>query len=454
MKNSRATYGTGTVYKQGDSYVTQLLYTVEIDGKSYSKRISGSGKTSAAAVRKRNKNAQRWEEKLRDQLKQEKLLREVPERKRVPTLNELFEANISMKEAGIQIPTSDNYKVYYEGYVQDAPLGKMPVNEITEEYLLDFYKDLRINGRKRFRKDKQGNPIDKKPLSINTVNHVRFVLFNTFLYAEKKGYIEHNPHSNIAPFKAGTAAMLDFSQEDMVEDEDEDTNALNHVIPIEDVNKILSYAMKHSRLAGLFAWAVNSGMRQGECLGLKVENANPEKGYVVVKRSLTYVRDKSGEKNKYIPKLKKPKNNKERTIPFNTILEEIYQYQIALIAREKEEAGVFYSDKGLLFADEYGNYLRPWSVIKEFQRILEAVGVEKHRFHDLRHTFVSLLVRESQKSGDGISVLEVCKIVGHADATITLRIYGGLFPSSTEKAMKTLDRCKEIYLPRDNRWAS
>ena len=98
-----------------------------------------------------------------------------------------------------------------------------------------------------------------------------------------------------------------------------------------------------------------------------------------------------------------------------------------------------------MFADEYGNYLRPWTVTKEFQRILEAVGIEKHRFHDLRHTFVSLLVRESQKSGEGISVIEVSKIVGHRDPTITLKIYAGLFPNATERAMKTLDNCSDIY---------
>ena len=90
---------------------------------------------------------------------------------------------------------------------------------------------------------------------------------------------------NIAPFKAGTAAMLDYEQEDLDSDSDE-TDALERVIPLEEVDKILEYAFRKSRLAGLYAWAFNSGMREGECLGLKRAYADPKSGYISVKKSL------------------------------------------------------------------------------------------------------------------------------------------------------------------------
>ena len=115
--------------------------------------------------------------------------------------------------------------------------------------------------------------------------------------------------------------------------------------------------------------------------------------------------------------------------------------------KDKKAAGDYYVDKGLLFADEYGDYLRPWKVLKEFQRLLQEVGIAQHRFHDLRHTFVSLLVKESQRRGEGVSVLDVCAIVGHSDPTVTLKIYGGLFPDSSKTAMRILDDCQSIELP-------
>lgn len=449
MAEERAKYGTGTVYKQGNSFVAQMYCSIEIDGKTYEKRVTGSGKTETKAVRNRSKNIKKWEDGLRESLRvTEESLRRAEEQAEIgPSLNDVFYMNLGVKDTSVQIPTSDNYETYYEGYVRDTELGKTPIRSITEDQLLEFYKEKRISGRKRVRKNSDGAPISLKPLSISTMNHIRFVINNTFRYAEVKGIIEKNVHTGIPPFKTGTAAMIDYDQEDLDADSD-DKDALQRIIPTDDLERILDYAFKHSRLAGLFAWAVNSGMREGECLGLKRRYAIPDNDYIFVKKSLTYIKDRrENAASATIPKLKRPKNGKERKVPYNESLKDIYQYQIGQIEEEKKRAGKLYHDKGLLFADEYGDFLRPWKVLKEFQGILEMLGLEKRRFHDLRHTFISLLIKESQRAGDGISILEVSAIAGHSDPTVTMKIYGGLFPNSTERAMKILDTCNAIKLP-------
>lgn len=430
-------------------FVSQLTYTIEIDGEEYSKRISGTGSTETKAVRARNENAKQWEQNLRESLRvdAEKKARKEEGIVQGPTLDEVFLLNLSLKDTSVQISTSDNYEMYFRVYVRGTPLGQTPVREITEEQLLDYYTDTRINGRKKSAKRSKQVSVPAKPLSITTINHIRFVISNTLGYAEKKGLIDKNPHVSIPPFRSGTAAMIDMEQEDIDADSDA-ADALHRVIPMNKVEAILDYAFKYSRLAGLFAWAVNSGMREGECLGLKRIYAEPDKDYIFVKKSLTYIRNRDKNTDKVmIPKLKKPKNGKERKVPYNQNLKEIYYYQLTQIEKDKKAAGSLYHDKGLLFADEYGNFLRPWKVLKEFQGILTALGLEKKRFHDLRHTFVSLLVKESQKAGDGISILEVSAIVGHSDPSVTMNIYGGLFPDATEKAMKLLDRCTNIKIP-------
>lgn len=449
MAEERAKYGTGTVYKQGNSFVAQMYCSIEIDGKTYEKRVTGSGKTETKAVRNRSKNIKKWEDGLRESLRvTEENLRKAEEQAEIgPSLNDVFYMNLGVKDTSVQIPTSDNYETYYEGYVRDTELGKTPIRSITEEQLLEFYKEKRISGRKRVRKNSDGAPIASKPLSISTMNHIRFVINNTFRYAEIKGIIEKNAHTGIPPFKTGTVAMIDYDQEDLDADSD-DKDALQRIIPTDDLERILDYAFKYSRLAGLFAWAVNSGMREGECLGLKRRYATPDNDYIFVKKSLTYIKDRrENAVSATIPKLKRPKNGKERKVPYNESLKDIYRYQIGQIEEEKKRAGKLYHDKGLLFADEYGDFLRPWKVLKEFQGILEMLGLEKRRFHDLRHTFISLLIKESQRAGEGISILEVSAIAGHSDPTVTMKIYGGLFPNSTERAMKILDTCNAIKLP-------
>ena len=88
MKKERSKYGTGTVYKQGKSYIAQMYYTVDIDGKSFSKRISGSGQTEAKAIRNRNKNIKKWEEAMRESLSEvaEKKKEEEREKSKGPLL--------------------------------------------------------------------------------------------------------------------------------------------------------------------------------------------------------------------------------------------------------------------------------------------------------------------------------------------------------------------------------
>ncbi len=458
VEKKRTTYGNGTTYQDGNRYISQQYYTVVIDGRSYTRRISGTGTTETKAIRKRNKNTESWEKKLRNKLAEKEALTEdrVDDLKNMlqpedwhtkVTLNQVFYMNLKRIQTSAQVSTSDNYETYYKGYIEKHPLGEMPIESITEEQLLDFYAEMKRTGRKRIPKGKDGEPLNVKPLSITTINHIRFVVANTFRYAFEKHLIQSNPHAVIRPFKAGTAAMLDFDQEDLDSDSD-DADALQRVIPMEDVKQFLAYAYTHSRLAGLFAWAVNSGMRQGECLGLKRTCASVDSDYVLVKRSLAFVKNRNPEITATtVPILKKPKNGKERKVPYNENLREIYERQMIQIERDKKEAGGYYVDRGLLFADGYGDYLRPWKVLKEFQRLLQEVGITQHRFHDLRHTFVSLLVKESQRRGEGVSVLDVCAIVGHSDPTVTLKIYGGLFPDSSKTAMKILDDCQAIKLP-------
>jgi integrase len=59
--------------------------------------------------------------------------------------------------------------------------------------------------------------------------------------------------------------------------------------------------------------------------------------------------------------------------------------------------------------------------------------LEEIRFHDLRHTAASLLLY------NGIPVLVVSKILGHANASTVLDIFGHLISVKQEEAASTMD---------------
>jgi integrase len=76
----------------------------------------------------------------------------------------------------------------------------------------------------------------------------------------------------------------------------------------------------------------------------------------------------------------------------------------------------------LVFATAAGTPLRSANFTRRtFVPGCEAAGVDRLRVHELRHTAASLMI------ASGASVLAVAATLGHADPSLTLRIYGGLF---------------------------
>jgi hypothetical protein len=65
---------------------------------------------------------------------------------------------------------------------------------------------------------------------------------------------------------------------------------------------------------------------------------------------------------------------------------------------------------------------------------LEKAGLRKFRFHDLRHTFGSLLIQA------GVSPAYVQKQMGHKSIQVTIDVYGHLIPGENVAWIDTLDR--------------
>jgi integrase len=88
---------------------------------------------------------------------------------------------------------------------------------------------------------------------------------------------------------------------------------------------------------------------------------------------------------------------------------------------------VFSSDAGTpIYPDNIGpRYMEP---------ALEQAGLRRFRFHDLRHTFGSLLIQA------GVSPAYVQKQMGHRSIQVTIDVYGHLIPGENVAWIDTLDR--------------
>jgi len=76
----------------------------------------------------------------------------------------------------------------------------------------------------------------------------------------------------------------------------------------------------------------------------------------------------------------------------------------------------------------------PESVVRVFYTALDRAGLRRIRFHDLRHTFASLLISQ----GENIKFIQTQ--LGHASAKTTLDRYGHLMPNLENDAARRLDK--------------
>ncbi len=88
-------------------------------------------------------------------------------------------------------------------------------------------------------------------------------------------------------------------------------------------------------------------------------------------------------------------------------------------------AAVNWEESGLIFPARTDDLMRPSNLTdNHFKRLLERAGLPRStRFHDLRHSVATILLSQ------GVKVVAVQRLLGHASASMTLDVYGHYIPT-------------------------
>ena len=179
-------------------------------------------------------------------------------------------------------------------------------------------------------------------------------------------------------------------------------------------------------LEALFVLALTTGMRQGELLGLRWKDVDLEGGRVQVTGTLQRGRGAT---------IAEPKTARSRR---SIWLTEGCR-DVLLRQREKTRA-----DCEWVFPNSAG---QPWSarnlVRRVFEPLLEHAGLDRIRFHDLRHTFCTLMLEL------GVSPKIVSEMAGHSGVAITLDLYShatpGMHQAAASKLGAALERSEDSF---------
>ncbi|MEW5932381.1 MAG: tyrosine-type recombinase/integrase [Bacillota bacterium] len=185
-------------------------------------------------------------------------------------------------------------------------------------------------------------------------------------------------------------------------------------------------AAKKSRYFALFHTALATGMRLGELLGLTWDDVDLKEGTVHVRRSLTLHRVRTWQDPKT------PRS--QRKVPIDLMTVEVLRQWRKRQLQERLRAGPGWNEHNLVFTTRRGRPLYKSAVLKALKVIAERAGVPPIRFHDLRHTHATLLLRQ------GVHPKVVAERLGHAHVSLTLEIYSHVLPDTQREAVKAVER--------------
>ncbi|MCL6437192.1 MAG: site-specific integrase [Rubrobacteraceae bacterium] len=204
----------------------------------------------------------------------------------------------------------------------------------------------------------------------------------------------------------------------------------------EEVGRFLA-ASRGEREYAMYEMAVKTGMRFGELRALRFQDIDFESREIHVRRAVTV---RHGEEH-WGP----PKNGRARTIVFGDNLAGTLQAHRRRLAEEKLAAGPAWEDRDLVFPGRRGQVMPATTLHTRFRKALRRAGIDrKIRFHTLRHTAATLMLRS------GVDVRTVAEILGHTDPAMTLRTYSHVLSSMQLAAASKMDALAPNWLQENH----
>ncbi|MGO8849853.1 tyrosine-type recombinase/integrase [Mycobacterium sp.] len=191
-----------------------------------------------------------------------------------------------------------------------------------------------------------------------------------------------------------------------------------------DVVKVLN-AAAGERYRNVLVLIATTGLRRGEALALSWDHVNLKGGALKVVATANIV---DGQLD-----ISEPKSDRSRrAIPLSPAVVTLLKAQRATQAGERLRAGERWTDRGLVFTDEFGAPVNPRAILRAVQRSAARAGVKDVTVHTLRHSAAVAWLEA------GAHIKVVADLLGHSSIAITGDIYGHASDAATRSAVDGL----------------
>ena len=285
-------------------------------------------------------------------------------------------------------------KDYYLNYIGNhivPELGNTLLEKLTTIQIQKFYNDLQKSGRiQRYTHIK----LKDKGLSTRVVRGIHTLLNNCLEQAVAERLLLVNPAKGCRLPKLEKREMK--------------------VLPEDKIKPYLMEADKRGLLAPFYL-ELTTGLRRGELLALLWTDLDVENRTISITKQVNRIK---GELVVSLPKTQ----NSVRVLP-------VSQQAVDLMVEEhKKHPGNPY----MFPSPKTGGMFDPDSFRHTHEKILKTIGAEHIRFHDLRHTFATLSLK------NGVDVKTLSSTLGHYSAGFTLSTYTHATPEMMREAADTM----------------
>ncbi len=349
-------------------------------------------------------------------------------------LNDIFGLWKATKR-GLKPNTYQNYVWYYEQYVWPDSVGQTPIQSLKRSDLKRFYNRL----------------YEVNHLRISTIDNVHTVLHQVIQIAVDDDYIRKNISDNL---------LKELKQSHNVDETHK--KALTVAEQNLFINFIKPETNRYNHWYNIFAVMLGTGMRVGECTGLRWQDVDLEKGIIDINHTLVYY-DHDVKNNEIGSKcyfgVNTPKTKAGcRQIPMQDYVKEAfirekeYQKYNGISCRQEVEG---YTD--FIFVNRFGNCQHQGTLNKALRRIIRDCNdaqFEKYgenplllpnfSCHSLRHTFVTRLVEA------GVAIPVIQQLAGHSRSDATLDVYTTVTKEFKEREFSDF---KEKMKLQDEEWS-
>lgn len=292
-------------------------------------------------------------------------------------------------ELNLAVKTIEGYRVNVEKHIIPS-LGKIQLQKLQPLNIQQFYNEKLKNGR-----------VDGKGgLSPKSILYIHRVLRKALQQAVKLQLINKNPADFVeVPKQKGYKAS--FLDEEQVQKYLKAFSETNLYIPV---------------LLG-----IGLGLRRGEALGVQWKDINFNSKTVTISRSLL----PSG-KGLIFHEPKTESSTRTISIP-DFVLEELQRH------KEQQEdfkrlLGAAYKENDLICCYADGTAINPASFSHMFERAQDKHGLLNIRFHDLRHTNATLMLKSK------VPPKVAAERLGHSSIGITMDLYSHVMKEMQEEA--------------------